>query len=255
MKQGLLLAGFFVCGYADVAIARGESVLLHIDQKMAEFRFGEIILAQSATNGAGSGVGQCNSTNIREPSLGIRPEDILIDEFLADPEKFILDPENSEIIADVVREAILRNPSALDSIISAVDGVADVSLVGDVANGINLAAADFALCGDTTIAAQILAKVALAPSTVLRDAVQSSDILVVDEGQLLERLEDALLEGEILEEPTAEAPPLATETGVSSDSDLDAPSSGGTPRSSPTDTTSSPVTTTPPVSSDPASPA
>ncbi|MFA8443996.1 MAG: hypothetical protein ACEPO0_19215 [Yoonia sp.] len=242
---------------ANVAIAQGRSSLLYMEENAVGPRFGEIILAQAAPDTFFSVE---NPDDVVAPPEDIKPEDLellrLVTEFLADPEAFILDPENSDIVAEVVSETILRDPLALDGIIVAVDRVADVNLIGAVANGINLAAAELARSGDTIAASQILAKVALAPSTALRDAVQSSDILARDERLFPEQLEGTLLESETLEEPTAEAPPLAAEPGVSSDSDLNGSSNGDIPQSSsPTDTTDVPLTTTPPVSADPASPA
>lgn len=250
------------------------------DQTTTISPFGNIILAQAQDNTSTDQSLPADSDFAEEGNSDFLED--LVSEFLEDPAAFMANPNNANIIADIVRQAIARNPANADAVIAAVGGLSDSSIVDAVAEGIARAAADYAAAGDTVASSQILAKASMATSTELRQAVQdkASEIATeiagvtpnlqdedvalseqetptdTQEGVLIEETEATLSEAEALAEPAAETPSLSNAPGASGDGGgTTLPSGGAISPPASTGTISPPTTVTPPPTGDPASPA
>lgn len=225
-----------------------------------------IILAQVPNNASTE-----TSSSGGDLAEEINPEllENLLSQFLEDPAGFFSDPNNADIIADIVREAIARNPANVDAVIAAVEGLSDPRVIDAVAEGVARAAGGYAEAGDTTISSQILAKVSLTTSTVLRQAVQdkASEIAAEMAGTVpnMQGESDVLFEQdspadteqvEVLSDEVADTPSLSNAPDALGDGGSTTLPRGGTisPPTSP-GTISPPTTVTPPVTGNPASPA
>lgn len=257
--------------FSGTAAVGANAVLSGVGQDMTAPSIDDFILAQAQGS---------ISADQSQPSggdLGDELPEELLSQFLADPEAFIANPDNIDIVARVVRQAIAQNPSNLDAIIAAVDRQADARITDAVADGIARAAADYAAAGDTVISSQILAKVSISTSTPLRQAVQikateiasvaeslrneeevvSEEDMQLDrqEGEILQETDTTLSDSETLSEPGADAPSLATTTTTTSEGGDSAAPNSGTSQPSPISPTNPPPPVTPPPPGDPASPA
>lgn len=225
-----------------------------------------IILAQAS--GDASTEALSSDSDLSEEINSDLLED-LVSQFLEDPAGFLADLNNADIIADIVREAIARNPANVDAVIAAVDGLSNLRIIDAVAEGIARAAADYAEAGDMTASSQILAKASITTSTLLGQAVQDKASKIAAETasavQSLQDEDDVFSEQEtptdmeqveVLSEGVVDAPSLSNAPGAAGDGDSTTLPSGGTisPPSS-TGTTSPPTILTPPLTDDPASPA
>jgi len=262
VKAALLLGG--MCSGSMVASASG---VRPPGSQAAAIPFSAgIILAQAPGNASTE-----TSSSRSDLAVEINPEllEELLSQFLEDPAGFLSDLNNADLIADIVREAIARNPANVDAVIAAVEGLSDSRVIDAVAEGIARAAAGYAEAGDTTISSQILAKATITTSTVLRQAVQdkASEIAAETASAVpnMQDENDVLFEQdapadteqvEVLSDEVADTPSLSNAPGASGDGGSTTLPSGGTisPPSSPA-TISPPTTVTPPVSGDPASPA
>ena len=157
-----VLSTAIVCGTVAMGAGRNPFVNLYDVPPLTR---DNIILVQAQ----GDTSSDTDAASELNPEL---PEEILL-AFLADPQAFIADPRNADLIAAVVRQAIARDPAGADAMIALVDDASDPAVVDAVAEGIAQAAADFADAGDTDASSQILAKVAATPSGLLSEAVQS----------------------------------------------------------------------------------
>ena len=252
----------------------------YVDQTATIPPLGGIILAQAQGN-TSTDQSIPSDCDLAEENNSDLLEDLL-SQFLEDPAGFIANPNNTDIIADIVRQAIARNPANVDAVIAAIDSLSNSSIIGAVAEGIAQAAADYAAACDTAASSQILAKASIATSTVLKQAVQdkASEIATemagviqslqdedvalseqetptdTQEGMPIEETEATLSEGETLSEPVADAPSLSNAPGASGGSDSTTLPSGGTiSPPPPVGTANPPVTVTPSQGGVPASPA
>ncbi|WP_157132302.1 hypothetical protein [Roseobacter sp. AzwK-3b] len=163
-----VLTTAIVCG--TVAIGAGRHSFDSLSKVPSMPHDGIIFVqAQDDTSSDQAQLSETDTASEIDPDL---PEEILL-AFLADPQAFIADPRNADLIAAVVRQAIARDPANADAMIALVDDVSDPAAIDAVADGIAQAAGDFADAGDTDASSQILAKVAVAPSRLLSEAVQS----------------------------------------------------------------------------------
>lgn len=273
-KTALLLST--VC--SGTVVVSAVELAPYSDRSATKLPFDGIVLAQAQGT---TPTDQSPETELAEEGRSDFLED-LVSEFLEDPSAFLANPNNADIIADIVRRAIARNIANADAVIAAVDGLSEPNIVNAVADGIARAAADYAAAGDTVASSQILAKASIATSTVLQQAVrdkageiatemagdtpnlQDDDFAPSDqeipadtqERVLIEETEASLSEAEALTEPAAETPSLSNATGASFDSgSTTSPSDGAISPPPSTGTISPPTTVTPPPPGDPASPA
>ena len=209
LRKSLVALGLFSCVISSSALA-GAKVNQSFDfyQGSNAGSLEGIFLAQAQVD---TSTNQTTSEDELAEEIDAEFQEELLAKFLADPAGFIADPDNAGIVEAVVRQAIARNPSNIDVVIAAVQGLSDAVILAAVADGIVRAAADYAAAGDTVASSQILANVSIATSSALRQAVQTktSEITTGVAGI-----------AETLSTPDNGAPTLATASAPTGDGDL-----------------------------------